>query len=58
MHSREPCLDNCGKKQGYCSYCGSEGLCCTQNRTWFDISNGCDGFFGGIDVHECTLRPG
>jgi len=44
------------KKQGPCSWCGKEGLCCTKKSSWHDTSNGCDGTFGGLTMHECSLK--
>jgi len=53
----EDCWYECGKKQGPCAWCGSEGWCCTQKSGWTDTSNGCDGTFGGVSKHECALKP-
>ena len=51
------CWGHCNKKQGACSWCGSEGMCCTQKPGWNDISKGCDGTFGGLTMHECVRKP-
>ena len=51
------CWDNCGKKDGQCSWCGSEGYCCTM-KDGYEHSNGCDGTFGGREEHRCDLKPG
>ena len=52
------CWPPCSGQQGPCSWCGTEGMCCTMKTGWSDTSNGCDGTFGGETKHECYLRPG
>ena len=54
----EECYEKCGHKQGECSWCGSKGMCCSQNDNWNDTSYECDGTFGGMTRHECVLKPG
>ena len=54
----EDCWWHCWGKQGHCSWCGTEGMCCTMKDGWTDTSNGCDGTFGGYERHECSARPG
>ena len=49
------CWKHCQKRQGPCSWCGAQGMCCTQKPGWSDMSNGCDGTFGGRKAHECAL---
>ena len=51
------CWQQCGGKQGRCSWCGTHGLCCTKTPGWTNMANGCDGTFGGETAHECAL-PG
>lgn len=51
------CWGHCNSKQGACSWCGSEGMCCTQKTGWNDMSKGCDGTFGGLSRHECVRKP-
>ena len=50
------CWNKCNDKQGPCSWCGSDGMCCTRKLSWTDKSNGCDGTIGGVTKHECVLR--
>ena len=50
------CWYFCNKRQGPCPWCGTEGSCCTQKSGWTDISNGCDGTFGGLTRHECSMK--
>ena len=52
------CIKNCENKQGSCLWCGSEGMCCTKNKSLNVTSHGCDAIFGGETRHECTLNPG
>ena len=40
-------------KEGKCDWCGTDGWCC--KKTF--VGNGCDGTFGGINQHTCTLKP-
>ena len=54
----DECYSTCNNTQGLCSWCGSEGMCCTQKVDWNDTGNGCDGNFGGQTRHECVLKPG
>ena len=50
------CLDECGKKQGPCSFCGT-GMCC--RKGWHDSSNGCDQSLGiSREDHTCVASPG
>ena len=51
------CWNPCGYKQGPCKWCGYEGWCCTKKSGFTDTSNGCDGTFGGLSMHECALKP-
>ena len=32
-------------------------MCCTIMPGWTDMSNGCDGTFGGATRHECVSKP-
>ena len=32
-------------------------MCCTMKPDWTDMSNGCDGTFGGATKHECVSKP-
>ena len=50
------CWEDCNEIQGKCSYCGSMGFCCRKN--YYEHSNGCDGTFGGDEIHVCVLPPG
>ena len=53
------CWDNCGRLQGSCPWCGSEGMCCrVANGNANRVGNGCDGYIGGRNRHECTLASG
>ena len=45
------CLAECKEKSGHCGWCGTEGLCCKRDG---NSINGCDGFIGGVDYHECA----
>ena len=45
-----PCWKECEAKQGYCSFCGSEGKCCRLG--W--PGRGCNGLMGANDTHVCT----
>ena len=56
QNTGEDCWHHCDSKQGPCSWCGTRGMCCKNG--WHDISNGCDGTFGGISMHECVLKEG
>ena len=53
----EDCWGGCNAVQGPCDWCGSHGMCCTMKPGWTDISNGCDGTFGGATRHECVSKP-
>ena len=46
------CWSRCGAKQGRCSYCGIEGLCCRKRWT----GNGCNGQMGGGSHHICVEK--
>ena len=48
------CWRKCGKKQGPCLWCGTEGMCCKQDKKW--IGDGCDGTFGGKTMHTCSIK--
>ena len=50
------CWSHCNGQQGPCSWCGTEGMCCTKKPGWTDTSNGCDGTFGGLTGHKCFLK--
>ena len=50
------CWSHCSSQQGPCSWCGTEGMCCTTKSGWTDMSNGCDGTFGGPTFHACSLK--
>ena len=52
------CWNHCSDQQGPCSWCGTEGMCCTIKHGWTDTSNGCDGSFGGATRHECAIKSG
>merc|ERR1712179_72566 len=56
MNTGKDCWSYCNGQQGPCSWCGSEGMCCTQ-KSGYPASNGCDGSFGGQTMHECALKP-
>ena len=45
------CWVNCGEKEGPCSWCGTEGLCCRKGWT----GNGCSGIMD-IDVGHVCVR--
>jgi hypothetical protein len=51
----EECWWTCGQKNGNCSWCGAEGMCCRLGSKW--IVGGCDGNVGGANRHECTKKP-
>ena len=51
----EDCWSHCNGEQGPCHWCGADGWCCKQGWT---VGNGCDGSFGGENMHECVLKPG
>ena len=53
----QDCWEDCNKIQGKCSWCGSMGYCCTKAKD-YEKSNGCDGTFGGDEIHVCALPPG
>ena len=56
LNAGKPCYENCGRKQGSCSWCGTLGACCIRNRDRNNTSNGCDGtFVGGQKSHKCVL---
>ena len=55
-HEGEDCWDHCDGKQGPCSWCGLEGMCCSMRPGY--VGNGCDGTFGGDPNHVCKLKPG
>ena len=57
QHTGKDCWSSCDNKQGWCPWCGSRGMCCTQKVGWTDTTNGCDGTFGGLKEHECVLNP-
>ena len=42
-------------KQGPCKWCGSGGMCCSQNQQRNDTSMGCDGSFVGQTLPTCVL---
>jgi len=50
MNTGEDCWHECGSKEGPCSWCGTEGLCCRKGWT----GNGCSGNMGGDDMHMCV----
>ena len=45
------CWSDCGKKDGPCTWCGTQGLCC--RKGW--RRNGCDGKIGD-NYHMCVLK--
>merc|ERR1739844_183165 len=47
------CWWKCRRKEGPCSWCGDEGMCCRQGWT----GNGCDGNVGGPHNHQCSKAP-
>ena len=53
----ENCWYRCNEVQGPCDWCGRHGMCCTMEPGWTDMSNGCDGTFGGAARHECVSKP-
>ena len=50
MNAGEDCWYECGRKEGPCSWCGTEGLCCRKGWT----GNGCSGNIGGDDMPRCV----
>ena len=48
------CYTGCNQQQGKCDWCGMDGWCCRKDS----VGNGCDGTFGGINDHQCVLKPG
>merc|ERR1719471_2275410 len=50
----QDCWNGCNYKQGKCSWCGLDGYCCRKGWT---PGNGCDGSFGGDNIHACVLNP-
>ena len=55
QNAGQDCYPHCNKEQGLCDWCGADGWCCRQGWT---AGNGCDGSFGGENMHECVLKPG
>jgi hypothetical protein len=51
----DECWGQCGGKNGNCSWCGAEGMCCRQGINW--IKGGCDGMVGGANKHQCSKKP-
>ena len=51
------CYKACDMKQGPCKWCGSGGMCCSQNQERNDTSVGCDGRFVGQTRPKCVLDP-
>ena len=49
------CWNKCKETQGPCLWCGG-GMCC--RKVWKDTSNGCDGTFGGLKMHQCVDPQG
>jgi len=49
-HAGENCWYNCNDTQGQCDWCGNDGWCCRKEF----YGNGCDGFIGGTNQHECV----
>ena len=47
------CWHKCNYKKGKCKWCGTDGLCCRKSWT----GSGCDGTFGGLNKHQCVLKP-
>ena len=50
----QPCISECNIESngtGPCAWCGTEGFCCQHNGA---PKNGCDGFMGGQNEHECA----
>ena len=47
----QDCWYGCNQQQGKCSWCGQNGYCCKDGTP----GNGCDGSFGGVSIHACTL---
>ena len=52
-HPGEYCWPGCGGKQGFCDWCGSQGLCCKKGYE----GNGCDGEIGITNHHGCVFNP-
>ena len=46
------CWDECSQKDGPCTWCGTEGLCCRKGYT----GNGCNGQMGGDSMHMCVTK--
>ena len=46
--------------KGPCEFCGTEGFCCRRSGNQVNGKiNGCDGFMGGLNNHECAeIIPG
>ena len=51
-NENKDCWYNCNSKQGPCSWCGVNGMCCKQGV----VGNGCDGTFGAKNFHGCALK--
>ena len=50
------CWRSCGKKQGPCAWCGTQGMCC---RIGWKKGNGCDGEMGTTaGYHSCVKGKG
>ena len=47
------CFEMCDRIEGNCTWCGTEGMCCSRT-VW--TGPDCDGSFGGIE-HECVDPP-
>jgi len=54
QHEDEDCWGACHQQEGYCGWCGDDGLCC--RKGW--EGNGCDGEIGGHSGHKCAANPG
>ena len=54
QHEDEDCWGACHQQEGYCGWCGDDGLCC--RKGW--EGNGCDGEIGGHSGHRCAANPG
>ena len=54
QNAGEDCWHHCNGEQGLCDWCGADGWCCRQGWT---VGNGCDGSFGGENMHACVLKP-
>ena len=53
-HADENCWNICNLAEGKCTWCGTEGWCCQIGS----IGNGCDGSYGGNNIHQCALKQG